>query len=287
MPDTRQARVVLAVLLSAALALIAIDYLGWSGPPRTAGGLVFGAAERAASSVIGPVAGFFEHGTSASGSSRIRALERQLITLRAQLSRARLSSSEYAQLAKLLRLERARRYHVVAANVIAVGQGYDQTVTLDAGSGDGIRQDETVLNGAGLVGTVTAVSRWTSTVLLATDATAVAGVRLAGSGQMGWVTGAGKGVFGAGSLRLHVLGGASALAPGQRLVTSASVGGRPYVAGVPVGVVTTIGSNRSGLTGTALVRPFVDFAALDVVGVVTGPVSLAGRRSRSRTGSGG
>lgn len=287
MRDTRHARMVLAVLLSAALALIAIDYLGWLGPPRAAGSTVFGAAERAAGSVIGQVAGFFEHGTGAAGSSRIRALERQLITLRAQLSRARLSRSEYAQLAKLLRLEPARQYRVVAANVIAVSQGYDQTVTLNAGSGDGIRQDETVLNGAGLVGTVTAVSRWTSTVLLATDATAVAGVRLVGSGQMGWVTGAGKGVVGAGSLRLHVLGAANALSPGQRLVTSASVGGRPYVAGVPVGVVTTIGSDLGGLNSSALVRPFVDFAALDVVGVVTRPASLAGRRSQPRAGSRG
>jgi rod shape-determining protein MreC len=286
-PDTRHTRMVLAVLVSVALALIAIDGLGGSGPLRTAGDDVLGAAERVAGSVISPVAGFFEHGTGAAGSSRIRALERQLITLRARLSRARLSRSEYAQLAQLLRLQRARRYHVVAANVIAVGQGYDQTVTLDAGSGDGIRQDETVLNGAGLVGTVTAVSRWTSTVLLATDATAVAGVRLAGSGQMGWVTGAGKGAFGAGSLRLRVLGAANALAPGQRLVTSASVGGRPYVAGVPVGVVTTIGRDRAGLNGTALVRPFVDFAALDVVGVVTRPASMAGRRSQSQPGSGG
>jgi rod shape-determining protein MreC len=279
---------VLAVLLSVALALIAIDDLGGSGPLRTAGDDVLGAAERAAGSVIGPVAGFFEHGTGAAGSSsRIRALERQLITLRAKLSRARLSRSEYAQLGTLLRLQRARRYHVVAANVIAVGQGYDQTVTLDAGSGDGIRQHETVLNGAGLVGTVTAVSRWTSTVLLATDATAVAGVRLAGSGQVGWVTGAGKGVFGAGSLRLHVLGTAIALAPGQRLVTSASVGGRPYVAGVPVGVVTTIRRDRGGLDSTALVRPFVDFAGLDVVGVITRPASGAGRRGQWRKGSGG
>jgi rod shape-determining protein MreC len=277
---------VLAVLVSAALALIAIDYLGWSGLPRAAGGAVFGAAERAAGSAIGPVAGFFEHGTGAAGSTRIKALERQLIALRAQLSRERVSRSEYAQLAKLLRLRRARGYHVVAANVIAVGQGYEQTVTLDAGSGDGIRQEETVLTGAGLVGTVTAVSRWTSTVLLATDATAVAGVRLAGSGQMGWVTGAGKG-FGAGSLRLHMLGAAGALAPGQRLVTSASVGGRPYVAGIPVGVVTTIGRDRGRLNGTALVRPFVDFVALDVVGVVTGPASVAGRRSQSRLGPGG
>jgi len=259
------------VLLGVALTLIAIDDLGWSSPLRAAGGAVFGTAERAASSVIRPVVGLFDSGGTAAGSGgRARALERELITLKARLSRERLSKTEYAQLARLLRLSGTRGYRIVAANVIAVGQGYDQTVTLDAGSSEGVRPEETVLNAAGLVGTVTGVSRWTCTVLLATDATAVAGVRLAGTGQMGWVTGAGKSVSGADSLRLRVLGAASGLAPGQRLVTSASVGGRPHAAGVPVGVITQVENGQGGLTGSALVRPFVDFAALDVVGVVVG-----------------
>ncbi len=271
MHDTRRTRAVFAVLLAVTLTLIAIDDLGWSGPLRAAGGAVFGTAERATSSVIRPVVGLFDGGATAAGSGgRVRALERELITLKARLSRERLSRTEYAQLARLLRLSGSRGYRIVAANVIAVGQGYDQTVTLDAGSSQGVRPEETVLNAAGLVGMVTGVSRWTCTVLLATDATAVAGVRLAGTGRMGWVTGAGKSVSGADSLRLRVLGAASGLSPGQRLVTSASVGGRPYVAGVPVGVITQVENGQGGLTGSALVRPFVDFAALDVVGVVVG-----------------
>ena len=49
-----------------------------------------------------------------------------------------------------------------------------------------------MLNGQGLVGTVTAVNAQTCTVLLATDATSVVGVTLATSGQIGWVTGPGK-----------------------------------------------------------------------------------------------
>jgi len=269
--DTRRTRVVLAMLLTVALALIAIDYLGGSVPLRAIGGAVFGTAERAIWSATGPIAGFFEHGAGAAGSARrVQALERQLIRLRAQLSSEQLSRADYAQLVKLLRLSGQGGYRIVAANVIAVGQGYDQAVTLDAGSRDGVRPEETVLNASGLVGTVTSVSPWTCTVLLATDATAVAGVRLAGSAQMGWVTGTAKSLSGSDVLRLHVLGSSSAVAPGQQLVTSASVGDRPYVAGVPVGVVTRV-ETGAGLTGTALVRPFVDFSALDVVGVVLTP----------------
>jgi rod shape-determining protein MreC len=87
---------------------------------------------------------------------------------------------------------------------------------------------------------------------------------------MGWVTGTAQGRSGPDLLELHVLGASSALARGQQLVTAASVGDRPYVAGVPVGVVTRV-ETGAGLTATALVRPFVDFSALDVVGVVVTP----------------
>ncbi len=269
MHDTRRTRVVLSMLLTVALALIVTDYLGGSAPLRSIGGAVFGTAERATWSVTGPIAGFFEHGAGAAGSARrVQALERQLIRLRAQLSNEQLTRTDHAQLAKLLRLSGQGGYRIVAANVIAVGQGYEQAVTLDVGSRDGVRPEETVLNASGLVGTVTSVSPWTCTVLLATDATAVAGVRLAGSGQMGWVTGTANSLSGPDLLRLHVLGSSGTVSTGQRLVTSASIDNRPYVPGVPVGAVTRVGIG-AGLTGTALVRPFADFTALDVVGVVT------------------
>lgn len=270
MHDTRRTRVVLGVLLAIALALMAADDQGWSSPLRAIGGSVFGTAERAISSVTGPVAGFFGRGLAAGSSSRADALERQLLRLRARLRSEQLSRAEYPQFAKLLQLSGRRGYRIVAANVIAVGQGYEQTVALDVGSSDGVRPEETVLDGAGLVGTVTAVSPRVCTVLLATDPAAVAGVRLAGSGQLGWVTGAGQSVA-TPELRLHVLGGTSVLAAGQRVVTSASVGDRPYVPGVPVGVVTRIETGAGALTGTAMVRPFVDFTTLDVVGVVVTP----------------
>lgn len=268
--DTRRTRVVFAVLLTAALALIASDYLGGSASLRTIGGTVFGTAERAVRSVTSPLTGFFEHGASPGSSQRVQALERRLIRLRARLSSEQLSRRQYAELARLLRLPGSGWHRVIGADVIAVGQGYRQAVTLDVGSRDGVRLRQTVLNAAGLVGTITSVSPWTCTVLLATDPAAVAGVRIAGSGKLGWVTGTTTSRSGSDLLRLHVLGASSVVAPGQQLVTAASVGNRPYVAGVPVGVITRV-SPGGGLTRTALVRPFADFSALDVVGVVVPP----------------
>src|SRR5262249_40423749 len=61
------------------------------------------------------------------------------------------------------------------------------------------------------------------------------------------------------------------LAPGQQLVTFGSVGGRPYVPGVPVGAITRVVASASALTKIAYVRPFADNGALGVVGVVIAP----------------
>jgi rod shape-determining protein MreC len=72
------------------------------------------------------------------------------------------------------------RYKVLPARVIAIGpaQGFSWTVTIDAGSRDGLRVDMTVLNGDGLVGRIKNVSSSTSTVLLAADPSVRVGVRL-------------------------------------------------------------------------------------------------------------
>ena len=275
MHDTRRTRLLLSVLLIAALVLITLDYRDGSAAPlrglRDFGGSVFGGAERGVSAVTQPVVGFFGGSASGGSSSQVAALQTQVTRLRAELSREQLSKAQYAQLRRLLQVAGQGGYRIVAADVIAASQGYGESVTLDAGSEDGVRPQETVLNGAGLVGTVTAVSAQTATVLLASDTTSVVGVQLAGSGQIGWVTGTGKGQAGAGLLKLQVLGGGGALRRGEQLVTSASVHDRPYVPGVPVGVVSQVQSSAGTLTARALVRPYADFAALGVVGIVVAP----------------
>jgi rod shape-determining protein MreC len=273
--DTRRTRIVLGVLVLAALALITINYQGGAGAPlgglRSVGGSVFGSVESAASFVTRPVSGFADGLTGSGSQSKIDALQRQVVDLRAQLNRQQLSRYEEGQLSQLLQLAGRGRYRIVTASVIAAGAAYDDSVTIDAGRVDGIKPDETVLNGQGLVGTVTSVSATTSTVLLATDASVTVGVRLAGTGQIGVVSGTGKSMTGSGLLRLQVFDVNAILHPGQELVTFGSAGGRPYVPGVPVGVITKLEGTSSSLTKEALVRPFASDTALGVVGVVVVP----------------
>jgi rod shape-determining protein MreC len=256
------------VLLALAFALILVSYADSSffllRPVRGASDMVFGGAEHAASSV----GRFFGAG---SDSSQVSSLQREVISLRSQLSQARASKSEYAALHQMLQVAGADQVKVVAANVIGVGQGYQQTVSLDAGSRDGVRIGQTVLNGQGLVGNVTAVSADTSTVLLASSASAVIGVAVAPSGQLGWVTGPGKTASGNGLMRLRMLSSAAVLAPGDQLVTGPFGTDRPYTPGVPVGVITKLVSLNGALTESAEVRPYVDYSALSVVGVIIVP----------------
>ena len=270
MHDTRRVRLVLGVLLVAAIALITIDFRdGGTSGARGVGSGIFGPVERVASAVTSPVSSVFDKVTGGpSSDSKIASLQAANAKLRAELSEAQLSRADQAQLSSLLKLAGRGGYRVVPGSVIAAGQDYSDTVTLDVGRKDGVRAHQTVLNGQGLVGTVTQVSSDTSTVLLATDASSVVGARMAGSQQIGSITGTGKSLSGPAVLKLKLFDGNATLQTGQDLVTFGSVHNTPYVPGVPVGQVTKVQGNAGSLTQTALVKPFVNFTSLGVVGVV-------------------
>ena len=81
----------------------------------------------------------------------------------------------------------------------------------------------------------------------------------------------GKSISSAGLLRLEVFSSSAQLRPGEQLVTFGSADGTPYVAGVPVGVITQVEDAGSSLMRQALVRPYVTVATIGVVGVVVAP----------------
>jgi rod shape-determining protein MreC len=265
---SRRTRLVLGVLLIVAIALITLDFRdGGASPVRNVGADIFGPIERVTHDVTDPVSSLFDSITGGpSAQSTIAGLQRENAELRAALSAAQLSRADQQQLAKLLQID-ADGYRIVPASVIAAGGDYSDTVTLDAGRSDGIEPDETVLNGSGFVGTVTQVTGDTSTVLLADDASSERGVQVAGSGEIGYVTGTGKSMSGSAMLRLTLFN-PNAVQTGQEVVTFGSVNYRPLVPGVPVGTVVQVAGSAGSLTTTALVRPFVNFTALGVVGIV-------------------
>jgi rod shape-determining protein MreC len=274
--DTRRTRVLLALLLVTSVSLILIDRRGPENSPldgvRSFASAVFGPVEQVASAIASPVGDAVDQvGSLGDGTDDASRLERENKALRRDLRTSELARNRAAELDDLLRVAGAGRYRVVPAQVIAVGpaQSFSWTITIDAGTRDGIHPDMTVLNGDGLVGRVKTAGPTTATVLLAVDPDSSVGVRLEGSMEVGFTTG--RGGRGQRALDLRLLDGQSTVTRGDRLVSFGSQGDRPYVPGVPVGTVVSVQGTPGSQTRTARVRPYVDFTSLDLVGVVVQP----------------
>ncbi|MES4901954.1 MULTISPECIES: rod shape-determining protein MreC [unclassified Streptomyces] len=273
MRDTRESRLLLVLLVAIAFALITVDIRGGEDSPldgaRQAAASVFGPVEEGVASAVDPIG----NAVSAVRDSderhdRISALERENAELKQRLGSDVRNRARVVELDKLRKTAGAGQYGVKGAEVIAIGaaQGFSWTVTIDVGSKDGIRRDMTVINGDGLVGRVTTVGPSTATVVLAIDPDFTVGTRMEKSGELGFANGQGDR-----SLRVQLLNGKAKIKKGDRLVTFGSRANKPFVPGVPVGEVVRVDPSGGDLTRTLLVRPYVGFTKLDIVGVVVEP----------------
>jgi rod shape-determining protein MreC len=259
-------RLALVVLVLVSLTFFTLDYRMTDGSVfsglRTASGAVLGPVQRTAAGLFSPVARTME--ALSGGPADVKRLRRDNQRLSQQLHDARLDRSTAQQLKQLRLLAGLGGYRVVPGRVVALGpsSGLEWTVTIDLGSRDGVREGMTVIQGGGLVGRVKRTSPYTSMVLLAVDQMSAVGTRLEGSGQLGLCKGDGLH-----PMRLQLLDPQARVAVGDRLVTG-PYGETTYAPGVPLGTVSAVSRSTGALVRTAEVRPYVDFGALDVVGVV-------------------
>lgn len=268
--DTRESRLLLVLLIAVAFALITVDIRGGEDSPvdgaRQAAAAVFGPVEDGVATVVDPV-GDAVSAVRDSGErhDRLATLEKENAALKARLGSDDRNRSRLNQLNTMLKSAGAGQYGIKGAEVIAIGaaQGFSWTVTIDIGANDGIKRDMTVLNGDGLVGRVTTVGPGTATVLLANDPDFTVGTRMEGSDELGFASGQGDR-----PLRVQLLNGKAKVKKGDRLVTFGSQADKPFVPGVPVGIVSRVDPSGGDLTRTIYVTPFVGFTKLDIVGVV-------------------
>ncbi|MGF1239069.1 rod shape-determining protein MreC [Streptomyces sp. 2-6] len=270
MRDTKESRLLLVLLIAVAFALITVDIRGGENSPvdgaRRAAATVFGPIENGVSGAVNPV-GNAVSAVRDSGErhDRLAALEKENAALKARLGSDARNRSRLNQLDKMLKLAGEGQYGIKGAQVIAIGaaQGFSWTVTIDVGSDDGIQRDMTVLNADGLVGRVTTVGPDSATVLLANDPDFTVGARMEGSDELGFAAGQGDR-----PMRVQLLNGKAEVKKGDRFVTFGSQSDKPFVPGVPVGVVSRVDPSGGDLTRTVYVTPYVGFTKLDVVGVV-------------------
>ncbi|MEU9097540.1 rod shape-determining protein MreC [Streptomyces sp. NPDC048361] len=270
MRDTRESRLLLVLLIAVAFALITVDIRGGTNSPvdgaRQAAAAVFGPVENGVAGAVDPVGNAIGAvRDSGKRHDRISALQAENEALKQKLGSDARNRSRLNQLDSMLKTAGEGQYGIKAAQVVAIGaaQGFSWTVTIDAGSNDGIQRDMTVLNGEGLVGRVTTVGPSTSTVLLANDPDFTVGTRMEKSDELGFATGHGDR-----PLSVQLLNGKAKVSPGDRLVTFGSQADKPFVPGVPVGEVVKVDPSGGDLTRTIYVRPYVGFTKLDIVGVV-------------------
>jgi rod shape-determining protein MreC len=278
-------------LVLASLTLITLDYRGGDDSPvesaRTAVGEVFGPVETGTATAIRPFTAvpdwFRSRGALHDDVARLEAENARLRSAAATEDYDRNRLREYDGLTAAAD---DLGYALVPARVVALGpaQSFSDTVTIDAGSQAGIHPDMTVVNNDGLVGRVLRVTRTTSTVLLVVDTNSVVGGRVGESMQVGFLHG--RGVIGdTGRLDLELVDESEVPARDDTVVTWGSRDGAPYVAGVPVGKVTSVYSSVRETTQRAVIKPYVDFGALDLVGVVVPPGTHSDRAVIQADGS--
>jgi rod shape-determining protein MreC len=283
----RRRRTVLVLVILASLTLIVLDARRSVSSPveplREVAAGVFGPLESTATSAREPVDNLRDRFAEV---DRLKADNEKLQKANEDLTR-QLTTSDYArsraeELDKLLKV--APEYTMTPARVIGIGgaQTFSHTVTIDAGTADGVRPDMTVMNGVGLVGRVVRTTQGTATVLLIGDRNSTVGGRLNQTLALGFVSGRGDV---AGTLDYKLVDPKARPKVGDRIVTWGSSGNAPYVPGVPIGVVTSVTPNEGALGSTATIKPYVDPTRIDTVGVVTGPPARPPRQQLTGKGN--
>ncbi len=196
---------------------------------------------------------------------RVAALTEENARLREENARlrqwqalARRLDGQNRELRRLLRFDPGDAVSMVAARVIAdTGGPYARSLLMDAGSRQGVRRDQAVISGEGLVGRVMSAGLRSARVLLITDRRSHVPV-LAGANRVHAI------LVGNNSARPHLrfLPRNAVLATGDVIVTSGR--GGVFPPGIPVGDVGA----PTGSGAVVEVVPHADWARLEFVRVI-------------------
>ena len=261
-------RLLLIILIVTSLFLITLDLRGVKILDGVRGGTqnVLAPFQKAGSTVVSPFRNFIGDITNLGRTSdQIEKLKESNAKLRARLAQRKNADAELAQLKSVLDLAGQAGYKVVAARVISQGAStsFSQTVTIDIGTSSGVRQNMTVLSGEGLVGVVKESYANSALVMLATDPDFKVGVRIAGSQQIGILSGGGSK-----RASLQLLDNQNVVKVGDVLLARGSTNNRPFVPGIPVGVISAVDNSAGSIAQSATVMLYPNFSGLGVVSVV-------------------
>jgi rod shape-determining protein MreC len=263
-----RSRLLLIILIVTSLFLITLDLRGVKILDGVRSGTqnVLSPFQKAGSTVVSPFRNFFGDVTHLGRTrGQIEKLKADNARLRNQLLQRKSADAELEQLKSVLDLAGRAGYKVLAARVISQGAStsFTQTITIDAGTTSGVRQNMTVVSGEGLVGVVKESYLNSALIMLATDPDFKVGVRVAGTQQIGILSGRGSK-----RAELQLLDNQKIVKVGDVLLARGSTNNRPFVPGIPVGIISAVDSTAGSIAQTATVMLYPNFSALGVVSVV-------------------
>lgn len=193
------------------------------------------------------------------------ALTEQVTGLQAQ-------RAENADLKRLLRINEAGMDAFAPVKSLVIGRSstlFYSRVTIDKGSSAGVRVNQPVINGSGLVGRVSVVTPGAAQVTLVTDESFATGVKVLGSGQQ---TSIEANPNRPGELQLRFVQNPNRIHRGDAVVTAGSEDLELrsfYPRDVLIGRVSRIEAGEGNLDTRVQVKPAVDLGTLEWVEVLT------------------
>lgn len=264
-------RNIIAVLVLAALTLVTIDArsqgVGVLSDARGKFSDAFAPLQRATHAALRPI-GDFLTGALDYGSlkSENQSLRRQLAQVQSQAATAAAEKQEAEQVLAQQGLTFIGSLPTVSAQIINIGpSNFDNTVTIDKGTANGIATGEPVVAAGGLVGTVQSASRGSATIELLTDPNFAVGVDLQG-GNVGSASGAGR------TLPLHITVDSTGLKPPAQKVgdvlTTSGLRLERFPKAIPVGRVSKVRQVPGAVEPDIEIAPLANLDQLSYVQVL-------------------
>jgi len=267
---------VLALLIVGSFALLTFTYGNSSNGLQHGVSAVFSPVTDAADRALKPardLVNWFDETFDAKGENS--KLHTQLEKAREESVGAKAALAENEHLKKMLELDESgvipSGYKEVSGRVIVRSPTvWFADVTIDVGSGDGVRVGDPVVNGDGLVGTIAAVEGGSSKVTLLADGESAVAAKVVPVGAQGLI----KPVVGnPGRLVLDFIDSTKHLHKGQDVVTAgwhtSEIEAR-FPPNIPIGEVVEASIVAQEAQQQVEVEPFADLRDLEVVQVLTG-----------------
>lgn len=263
-----RSRLLLVILLVTSLFLITLDLRGVSitKNSRNATQSFLAPIQRGVSDLFSPVGNLFSDIKNfGKTKAELRDLKRENAKLRKKVILNKDTAGQLKKLKSVLDLAGRGSYKVVSARVIGKGSSstFSQSITIDAGSSDGVKKDMTVMGELGLVGVVKSTTSTSAIVLLMNDPTFRVGVRIARSQSIGVLMGEGDNNY-----TLQLLDPSGSIEKDDVLLTLGSDNNKPFVPGLPVGYVKSVRNTSATLTQEASVRSYSNLHSIGVVSVI-------------------